>query len=230
MAEPLSWRRIIAESVAVVASILLAFAIDAAWDHRQVLQEEQELLVGLEREFVESQFTLARSRELTTRTVEQLIRFLSMSADELAAIPSSASWYEVYFPIVITWQDPIGTGFLDATRSSGKLAMIRNAELRASLARFAVRLPLLQEPLTQASDVGAQAGAIAGELEGISTQVGRPDRAIGPATLRALRQDPRITGLAASRVTLLNVYLLRLGFLENAIAETLSLTRGQLKD
>lgn len=46
MAETIRWRRLVLESAAVVGSILLAFAIDAAWDLRQ-LAEERELLLGL---------------------------------------------------------------------------------------------------------------------------------------------------------------------------------------
>ena len=44
----IAWPRLIAESVAIVASILLAFAIDAWWDVQQTFAVEQELLSNLE--------------------------------------------------------------------------------------------------------------------------------------------------------------------------------------
>ncbi len=47
------WIRISAEGAAIVVSILLAFAIDAAWQHRGEVAEEREILVGLEAEFVD---------------------------------------------------------------------------------------------------------------------------------------------------------------------------------
>ena len=224
MPDTLSWRRLITESAAVVASILLAFAIDAAWDRQQTLGEEQELLRGLEREFVESQRTIGRSGDLTTETVEHLMVFLGTPDETL----SDLSWDEVYLPLVIDWQDPVSTGFLDATTSSGKLALIRDAELRAALAQFATQKALLNETVKRAGDLGAEAGRIAGEFEGVFSRVGRADRVLDPTTLAALRGDARITGLATARITQLNVYLLRLGFFENAVNRALTLIRGQL--
>ena len=46
--------RLLVEALAIVASILAAFAIDAWWDGRQNLAEEVELLVGLTEEFEEN--------------------------------------------------------------------------------------------------------------------------------------------------------------------------------
>ena len=47
------WGQIAVEAVAIVASVLLAFSIDAWWDNRKDLLEEQEILLGLEIEFVD---------------------------------------------------------------------------------------------------------------------------------------------------------------------------------
>ncbi len=41
------WRRLSIEAAAIVASILLAFAIDAWWEERGLLIEEQQVLQGL---------------------------------------------------------------------------------------------------------------------------------------------------------------------------------------
>lgn len=46
--QEIPWARISAEAAAIVVSILLAFAIDAAWQHRGEVAEEREILVGLE--------------------------------------------------------------------------------------------------------------------------------------------------------------------------------------
>jgi len=48
------WLRIGAESVAIIGSILLAFAIDAAWDSRLERAEEQAYLAALQVQFDES--------------------------------------------------------------------------------------------------------------------------------------------------------------------------------
>ncbi|MDA0707065.1 MAG: hypothetical protein O2805_10720 [Proteobacteria bacterium] len=56
MASPqqLSLKRLAIESVAIVASILLAFAIDAWWDERQERIAEAEIVLGLKLEFEEN--------------------------------------------------------------------------------------------------------------------------------------------------------------------------------
>ena len=45
------WKRISIEAAAVVASILLAFALDAWWKDRAESIEEAEILTALKREF-----------------------------------------------------------------------------------------------------------------------------------------------------------------------------------
>jgi len=47
----LNWAAIVAEAVAITTSILLAFAIDAWWEDRQLRRDEQQVLMGLQREF-----------------------------------------------------------------------------------------------------------------------------------------------------------------------------------
>ena len=47
-------RRLLGEGVVIVASILLAFAIEAVWAQRQLRDEEREALIELEADFVAS--------------------------------------------------------------------------------------------------------------------------------------------------------------------------------
>ena len=49
--QPIPWLRLGAESVAIVGSILLAFAIDAWWDARVERTEEQAHLMALQDQF-----------------------------------------------------------------------------------------------------------------------------------------------------------------------------------
>jgi hypothetical protein len=58
-----SLRRVLAEGVVIVGSILLAFSIDAYWEQRGERAEEHTLLVNLEAEFTEN---LARLDRLLT--------------------------------------------------------------------------------------------------------------------------------------------------------------------
>ena len=54
-AQQVPWLRIITEGVAIVASILLAFAIDAWWQRRAELEQANALVVSLYADFEASQ-------------------------------------------------------------------------------------------------------------------------------------------------------------------------------
>ena len=49
--QPIPWKRVFVEAAAIVAGILLAFAIDAGWDERNEREEEKEILQSLVVEF-----------------------------------------------------------------------------------------------------------------------------------------------------------------------------------
>ena len=66
------WKRIAVEAATIVASILLAIAIDAWWQNRQVRVDEQEVLVGLRAEFAANRETLARHLAGYLRSIQSL--------------------------------------------------------------------------------------------------------------------------------------------------------------
>lgn len=114
MAETVRWRRLVLESAAVVASILLAFAIDAAWDLRQELAEERELLLGLRQELAENQSIIEQSRAETQEALGLLQDFLAGPPDESTTEPSAEAWGQIYLPMVRDWTGSFTTGFVDA--------------------------------------------------------------------------------------------------------------------
>ena len=63
------WARLGVESVAIVASILIAFAIDTWWDDRQDREHERIYLESLRQEFADGLAAAARSEELRHVTV-----------------------------------------------------------------------------------------------------------------------------------------------------------------
>ena len=60
--QDIPWRRIFAEGAAIVAGILLAFAIDAWWDDQVEIKEEQRLLAALANEFESNMNVLREAR------------------------------------------------------------------------------------------------------------------------------------------------------------------------
>lgn len=126
---------LLVQGVAVVLSILLAFAIDAWWDAHKERQRQQELLLELREEFesnrpgLESRVTLAR------RMLEGTGRFLELldtpSPAQVVAVPHA----EVFAVLGGPTYEPVMNA-LDAAIASGEIANVADDRLRAELATW----------------------------------------------------------------------------------------------
>lgn len=141
---PVPWPRIAAEGAAIVASILLAFAIDAWWQQRNEDDLRNTLLEGLHDDFQASQAHV--SQWLAGN--ELMDKALTAFRDELATTPIDS---EIDVPLewVIaaigapTYSPTEST--LQAAISSGQIELIRNIELRTQLAEWRQELDDTQE-------------------------------------------------------------------------------------
>ena len=128
------WKRIAVEALAIIASILLAFAIDAWWDDRRDRIAEQNYLGSLRQEIVES-INLAidniERRKDTIAAHEALIQQIQgatrASESELYELISYASLPIQYIPPRSVFNDIV---------ASGATLLIRSDELRLALAEF----------------------------------------------------------------------------------------------
>jgi hypothetical protein len=129
--QDLQWKRIAAEATAIVASILLAFWIDAWWDDRQNLAEEREILVGLDAEFVDLKERLDFWAGMNRDGIQLIEQFLSPSMPEMDAESVELSfWYSSLSNVL-----DMG-GALDALLASGRLERISDRTIRVRLAKW----------------------------------------------------------------------------------------------
>lgn len=121
------------EAALIVVSILLAFAIDAAWDGREEGRRGGELIAALHADFTRNQELLASARAAHESYRQAAQDFLALATPGSprpgAAIPDATliglvSWY-TYDPAL---------GSLHSAIASGQLALIRDADLRVALA------------------------------------------------------------------------------------------------
>lgn len=133
MSEGRSAGRFLIEAFVIVASILLAFGIDAWWDSRLERVEEREILAGLEREFT-------GYRDALDRRLVQHADMLSAMSAILAAIDdgewTSTGW-RMDHAIARLVQPPtsdLGNGVRDALVQAGRLEIVSDVELRERLA------------------------------------------------------------------------------------------------
>ena len=128
----MSWGRIFAEGAVVVASILLAFAIDAWWDERQIRAEEQQILQGLEEEFISIHEVLTRHSNYHMQDIETLEKVLitiNNGQSDDAGSNVEAALREMASPVTTD----LGNGTLDALLGSGRLEILTSRALRARL-------------------------------------------------------------------------------------------------
>ncbi len=125
--------RLLLEGLVVVASILVAFGLDAWWADVQLTREVAEELAGIDRELeeniglIEFQADMMRRKVLASRAIAELTS--QTDGTSPVAVPDTLVWLAV---------DPTPTlnaslGGIDAIISSGRLQAIQLRELRVRL-------------------------------------------------------------------------------------------------
>ena len=153
MASPqqLSLKRLAIESAAIVASILLAFAIDAWWDERQERIAEAEIVLGLKLEFEENRRLMQEGFEYHAQ--------LMLAVQNLIVATRNLSWTSTSMTIddaIEYLRAPptldIGGGVLDAVISADRLQIISNKNLRRQLAGWESVLDEVRDDQSRDSD------------------------------------------------------------------------------
>ena len=139
-----SWVRLTVESVAIIASILLAFGIDAWWSDRQQRVEEHLILAELLEEFQEKKISLDERTNFNYTILEttKLLLTLSGNLDRKLTIEEMDRHLHG-----INWFDPgdrFGTSVVQSLVSSGDLSIISNPSLRTSLAKWVPKFDLIK--------------------------------------------------------------------------------------
>ena len=130
----LPWVRIIVQGAVIVGSILLAFAIDAAWDVRQDRVQEAAYLGGILVDLRSDSTDLVDRRDTAMRGLEVADRLLELRRDQGSTAPadSLATWF-LHAAFVDNFQ------VLDHTYREilgGGLGVIRDESLRRQIADY----------------------------------------------------------------------------------------------
>ncbi len=129
------WRRLSIEAAAIVASILLAFAIDAWWEERGLRIEEQQVLQGLRSEFHSIRDVLSGHMSEHLQHLQTLEDFLDAAGngnvDEAGPIVDAA-----LLVLLTPMTSDLGSGTLAALLNSGRIEILTDRTLRAKLASW----------------------------------------------------------------------------------------------
>lgn len=133
--QKIPWNRLAVEAAAIVASILLAFAIDAWWDERQERAEEREVLESLHVEFEANRDEAAYVISFHGRVIRSVAMLMEMREDEILTLPVKEV-EELLGSLGSPRTFDAVRGSVDALIGSGKLGILRDRELRESLTTF----------------------------------------------------------------------------------------------
>ncbi len=140
MAEPAARvgvaRGAVAEGLAVLIGILLAFAIDAAWEERGQRATERELLTAVQNELVDARSGFAENKarlEQVSRRGTEVLRALgtptpgSISDDSVIVLSRGVSPPPMYYP---------PRAALDDLTGSGGIALVQSDSVRRAIAAY----------------------------------------------------------------------------------------------
>lgn len=145
-------KRLVAEGVLIVVSILLAFTIDAWWDDRGRRQDEREAFRALVQDFESAAGQLASVSLAHDSAFMAAERLLELTGPEANAIAVD-SLARLIAPLIRipTFSPPLGA--LDALLGSGELRLVENADLRAALASFPSSLARMNRTQSYGADL-----------------------------------------------------------------------------
>lgn len=139
--QEIPWKRILVEATAIVASILLAFAIDAWWQNRTDSIVETQYLIALREDFHRSLQLLNEMEAQQRKQVEYLESLLVTNGDTPYS-DEIRRWIDDGLFIVGTFKPQISA--LRDLESSGQTQIIQNQDLRLVLALVRQRLNRLE--------------------------------------------------------------------------------------
>ena len=123
------------EGVVIVASILVAFALDASWANYQESQIEQKILRELEEELESAKARIELSIAELEGVIEASSELVGFLGDETTILSPNAAQDLVNRILAINTLE-VPTSVLDSAVASGQVRLIANPELRRALAEW----------------------------------------------------------------------------------------------
>lgn len=221
MARQVPWPRILAEGVAIVVSILLAFAIQAWWEGRQLEASRVELLSTLLESVRLDRESLASNVQGSESSQARAARFYSLPASSLTSVERDTAvgyLYGIMRPNTLQFSG----GPLSSAQDASRLGLIEDTGVLSEIDRWAQQVSELEERVTimMSSSQAVQRAVAAheifqqwqflspsteGSVPGLRrfSALGLPER----VDLSSLRDDPEIMAAAAALAADRRVYL-----------------------
>jgi len=139
--QKIAWSKTLAEGAAILASILLAFWIDAWWDLREEDELSQNYLLGFREDFTQVESELGKHINFIARVMRDANKVLTIASGPDSEL-RSGSFSEVMGSTYSISTPNIATPTYHEIINSGNLRLVRNPTLRMKMAELT---SLLQE-------------------------------------------------------------------------------------
>lgn len=141
------WKRIGIEAVAIVGSILAAFAIDAWWQDRQEKRDERSYLTSLRQEFIRGQEGIAQGESFHRDVLDANVALINqIQAEDRDSVESLHYMFSLLSrPTNIRPPRAV----FDDLISSGGTQLVQSDDLRIALALYGRRLVFLRLTMTR---------------------------------------------------------------------------------
>jgi hypothetical protein len=124
--------KLAAESAAIVASILLAFSIEAWWADRQEHEEERRILLALKADFEGNLVQIEEQLAYRHESISSVMRMFEVSAGLTTLEPAEID--KLLGDVLWAGWADFSTGAMESLMQGGKLSIIENEQLRQNLA------------------------------------------------------------------------------------------------
>ena len=137
MSDPsnIPWNRILVEGAAIIASILIAFAIDAWWDDRKEFESEIRDLIRVSAELESNSDKIQNKLQTIAFSIEATSTFISWMGPEPENVEKET--------LVEQWDNLYGIGFFSLHRSatgdylaSGRTDIAKSFEVRQAISEW----------------------------------------------------------------------------------------------
>ena len=139
------WGRVLAEGLLIVLSILLAFGIEAWWGERGEGLAEIEALAGLRDDFTENVQRLAAVKADHAKIRDAAVRLLGMTGPDVEVVASELALDTLVMALIGGPKVFPVTATYDALIASGRIDLLKSAELRRRLAEWSASMAYLGE-------------------------------------------------------------------------------------
>jgi hypothetical protein len=234
----IDWKRLAIEAAAIVASILLAFAIDAWWDERGERMAEVVLLERLRHDFTEIQAALTGVDTEHQEASDACIYLLGLAVgDVLPATSEVDRMVAVVFLSSRTFNP--GLGAIASFNSSDSGRLVRNQALADKLLAWPGVVEELQEEeanlqkgvaerwspyMASRVNLGPYVAAAGALMQGLPQQIA------APTNRQPFQVDGEFINVVLDRYKWQQIALRDLGSVRHAVVDILALLDAELDD